>query len=198
MCRQRTATHCNTLQHTATPCLHESHEMLISGAGESCVDNALQHTATHCNTLQHTATRTATHCNTLPVYVARYAYQRHRLVVCRQRNAMHCNTLQHAATHCLHKSHETLISGACWLCVEMILHSTTCCSTLQHTATRCNALSAHVARDAHQRRRSVVCRKDTSIHCNTLQHTATHCNTLQRTVTRCNTLQHTATHCNTL
>ena len=31
------ATHCNTLQHTATHC------------------NTLQHTATHCNTLQHTA-----------------------------------------------------------------------------------------------------------------------------------------------
>ena len=49
----RTATHCNTLQHTATHC------------------NTLQHTATHCNTLQHTAThcntmhQTATHCNTL-------------------------------------------------------------------------------------------------------------------------------------
>jgi len=38
-----TATHCNTLQLTATH---------------------LQHTATHCNTLQHTAI-TATHCNTL-------------------------------------------------------------------------------------------------------------------------------------
>ena len=37
---QHTATHCNTLQHTAI---------------------TLQHTATHCNTLQHTAT----HCNTL-------------------------------------------------------------------------------------------------------------------------------------
>ena len=36
----QTATHCNTLQHTAT---------------------RMQHTATHCNTLQ----RTATHCNTL-------------------------------------------------------------------------------------------------------------------------------------
>ena len=32
----RSATHCNTLQHTATHC------------------NTLQHTATHCNTLQHT------------------------------------------------------------------------------------------------------------------------------------------------
>jgi len=38
--QKHTATHCNTLQHTATHC---------------------KHTATHCNTLQYTAT----HCNTL-------------------------------------------------------------------------------------------------------------------------------------
>jgi len=51
--RQRTATHCNTLQYTATHC------------------NTLQRTATHCNTLQHTAT----HCNTLKIT----QYQRQQL-----------------------------------------------------------------------------------------------------------------------
>jgi len=67
------ATHCNTLQHTATYC-----NILLK----------LQHTATYCNALQHTAThcialqRTTTHCNAL------------------QRTATHCNTLQHTATHC--------------------------------------------------------------------------------------------------
>jgi len=40
---ERSAMHCNTLQHAATRC------------------NTLQHTATDCNTLQHTAT----YCNTL-------------------------------------------------------------------------------------------------------------------------------------
>jgi len=44
------ATHCNTLQHTATYDLRT--DALIS---------TLQRTATHCNTLQHAATR----CNTL-------------------------------------------------------------------------------------------------------------------------------------
>jgi len=49
----KTATHCNTLQHTAAHC------------------NTLQHTAAHCNTLQHTAAHcsilqhSATQCNTL-------------------------------------------------------------------------------------------------------------------------------------
>jgi len=45
------ATHCNTLQHTAT---YTTHFCILS-----C--STLQHTATHYNTLQHTAT----HCNTL-------------------------------------------------------------------------------------------------------------------------------------
>jgi len=49
---QHTATHCNTLQHTATHA-YGGH------AQPHC--NTLQHTATYCNTLQHTAT----HCNTL-------------------------------------------------------------------------------------------------------------------------------------
>jgi len=40
-----TATHCNTLQHTAT-------HFILSLTATHC--NTLQHTATHCNTLQHT------------------------------------------------------------------------------------------------------------------------------------------------
>ena len=60
---QRTATHCNTLQHTATR--HTYGSVLTSSLMDCtlsvCHYNALQHIATHCNTLQHTAT----HCNTL-------------------------------------------------------------------------------------------------------------------------------------
>ena len=71
-----TATHCNTLQHTATHC------------------NILQHTATRCNTLQHTRTHSitlqdsATHCNTL------------------QHTATHCNTLQHTFWHVCRRTSE--------------------------------------------------------------------------------------------
>ena len=62
-----TATHCNTLQHTAT----QETDVCCVCVVIHC--NTLQHTATqetavccvcvviHCNTLQHTAT----HCNTL-------------------------------------------------------------------------------------------------------------------------------------
>jgi len=68
---QHTATHCNTLQRTAT---HWTHL------------NALEHTAIHWNTLQRIAThcnslqQTATHCNTLDTL---------------QHTATHCSTLQH-------------------------------------------------------------------------------------------------------
>ena len=88
-------THCNTLQHTATPCNTLQHTY-------STLADTLQHTATHCNTripllpthcnaLQHTAT----HCNTL-----RHTYS--TLADTLQHTATHCNTLQHTATHVFH------------------------------------------------------------------------------------------------
>jgi len=81
---QHTATHCNTLQHTATHWKQSLHLLQLSRAAllaQNTVDThwsfyALQHaaathTAARCNMLQHTAT----HCNTL------------------QRTAIHCITL---------------------------------------------------------------------------------------------------------
>jgi len=71
---QHSATHCNTLQHTATQFICSTSQEIL----RKCATYAyLPPTATHCNTLQHTAT----HCNTL------------------QHTATHCNTLQHTATH---------------------------------------------------------------------------------------------------
>ena len=69
---QHTATHCNTLHHTAPRRNNEFNE--ISDV----------HTATHCNTLQHTAT----HCTTLQQWIQWNIWR------------THCNTLQHTATHC--------------------------------------------------------------------------------------------------
>jgi len=80
---QRTATFCNTMQHTSA-----SAYGLVCGS--AC--NSLQLTAIHSNTLQHTAT----HCNTTP-NTAASAYGRR---VCDP--AILCNTLQHTATHCTH------------------------------------------------------------------------------------------------
>jgi len=205
---QHTATHCNTLQYTATPQHTAAHCNTLQHL------NTLQHTATHCNTLRQT------HCNTLqrPLFCVHLlcsescdvtgSYEWHGSFICvtwstrvcdathsieglssfnyEYITATHCNTLQHTATHC-----------------NTLQHTATHYNTLQHTATHCNTL------------------QHTATHCNTLQHTATHCNTLRHTehtsgslvhiwnfcqhtasfkcrTTRCNTLQHTATHCNTL
>ena len=49
-----TATHCNTLQHTA---IHYNTQFVTPDEGEGDVRGRM---LTHCNTLQHTAT----HCNT--------------------------------------------------------------------------------------------------------------------------------------
>ena len=90
---QHTATHCNTLQHTATTtCICYVKNSITDGEKEcmylTC--NTLQHIATHCNTLQHTATTTTCIC-----YVK-------NSIVDGEKECMYltCNTLQHIATHC--------------------------------------------------------------------------------------------------
>jgi len=130
---QRTATHCTTLQPSATctntnlgPLLsirvlsYLRHDSLIWVSKISSVYTygaqisdpmsllrrhyyLLQHTITHCNTLQHTAP----HHNTL------------------QHTAAHCNTLQHTASHCI-----------------TLQHTATHYNTLQHTATHGNTLQS--------------------------------------------------------
>jgi len=90
-CSTHTATHCNTLQHTAihtqTPYRQETfrnecNTKMPFGRMRQCslhilLRNRLRQTATDCSRLQ----QTATHCNTL------------------QHTATHCNTLQHTAAH---------------------------------------------------------------------------------------------------
>ena len=90
----RTATHCDTLRHTAThwntPNAWVSHFPCATGLRTAAHCNTLQRTATHCNTLRHTAT----HCNSLE-------HTRRMSESCPMYNWFtHCNTLQHTATHC--------------------------------------------------------------------------------------------------
>ena len=170
------ATHCNTLQHTATHCNSFSHSLPFlspSFSHTQCMWGTS--TASHCNTLQHTATQcntrtqcmwgtTATPCNTL------------------QHTATHYNTLQHTVT----RAHS--VCGVNLLCPTF--YHNTHCNTLHHilthrdtfclTATHCDTL------------------QHTASHCNTLHHTASHCITFHHILTHCNPLQHTATRCNTL
>ena len=84
---KHTATHCNTLQHTATThCNALQRTATRCNIKETCYDkwvhycqvNSANTPQTHCNALQHTAT----HCKSTLQYTA-----------------THCNTLQHTATH---------------------------------------------------------------------------------------------------
>jgi len=130
------ATHCKTLQRTATHCNKPQltlHTVVLAGSLQlTC--NTLQHTATHtapncnshcillcwrvhcnshathCNILQHTLHQTATHT----AYCCVGAFTATHMQHTQTRTAMHCNTLQHTAPHC---------------------------NTLQHTATHCNTLA---------------------------------------------------------
>ena len=115
----RAATHCNTLQHTAT-----------------CCNTLLQHTATHCHKQTWSCRvifRTERHCNTLN----HTATNKPGVAESLCRAATHCNTLQHTAAH--HSIlHDTVkhCSAHTWSCRVIVLR----CSTMQHTATHCNTL----------------------------------------------------------
>ena len=74
---QLTATHCNSMRHTATP---------------TTLHNTLQDTATHCKTLQHTAR----HCNK---YTWRQACERDVLLEKRQITATNYNKIHQTTTH---------------------------------------------------------------------------------------------------
>jgi len=116
---QRTASHCNTLQHTAARC------STLQCTTTHC--NALQHTAARCSTLQHTAA----HCNT-------------RL----QHTYTATRTLQHTATHIHCNTHcNTQLQHTSWRVLQLMTrkssfnklqHTATHCNTVQHTQTHCS------------------------------------------------------------
>jgi hypothetical protein len=111
---EKTAAHCNTLQHSATHCNTLQAEPLIKTA---CVllsksfsahcnrRNTPQHTATHCNTLQHTTGR-AMHQKSVCFVVEVFLYALQYI-------ATNSNTLQHSATLCIKLHAETFTKAAC-------------------------------------------------------------------------------------
>jgi len=151
---QHAATHCNTLQRTAT--------------ATHC--NTLQHTATHWNTLQHTAT----HCNTLQ-YMQRGNAQTLQNIAIHwkdslQHTIINCNTTKPKQNKtCKRKFWDILASALDMKSQQTLQHTATYCNTPQHTATHCSTLQ-HTA--AH-----CITLQHTATHYSTLQHTATHHNT---------------------
>jgi len=120
---QYTATHCNTLQHTAIHC------------------HTLQYTTTYCSTIP----RTAIHCHTLQ-YTAAQEYGSNQEVYA----FIHArNTLQHAATHC-HTLHYTTTHCNTPPHTATHCHALQYTTTHYNTRVRLKIKSVHIH---HRRRR---------------------------------------------
>jgi len=166
-----TATHCNTLQHTAT----QIAKYLTSPQELECAC-----THTQCNTVQYTATHFNTNCEILDfaaVIGGAHAHT-HPHTHTLQNNSTNCNPLYHTATHC-----------------NTLQPTVSHCNTLQHISTHCHtnceildfdaiigAARAHT--NAHTSTLTYSPLQPTATHCNPLQPTATHCNPLQPTISR--------------
>jgi len=125
-----TATHCNTMQDTATHFntsatqlqytarlqdmksmgLVSVRDIVLTLQHTATYYKTLQHTVTHCNTLQHDCNTTATRCNTTATQLQHTLFPEEMksmgfmsvtdMSPTFQHTATHCNTLQHTATHC--------------------------------------------------------------------------------------------------
>jgi len=183
------ATHCTTLQHTAT---HRERLVCFLNTGmlqrmsiPSLPATHLKHTVQHCNTLQHAARDSC-------VFSSQKCNSRCRPRLFLQYNCncnCNCNTLCHAATRC--EACVFILYECCSGCrLHLCLQHT--CNTLYRTTEYCNTLRetcVFLSQKCCSGCRSHFCLQHT---CNTLYHTATH---LQHTVPHCNT---PATHCTTL
>jgi len=216
--KRRSATHCNTLPHTATYQFDTHFTLvLIWRSREKEISlwrslllfrqrDTLQHAARRCNTLQHTAT------HQLRISL----WRSHLLLRKKDTLATHCDTMQQTATHCnpppQHTNPEFLCGGSIYFSAKE-----TRCNTLQHTATYCNtpkrSFFVEESSAPPQKRHTCDTLRHTIMHYNIPHHTTatnqfgvswwrSHLllrkrDTLQYTATHCNTLQHTATYCNT-
>jgi len=144
--QQHTATHCNTLQHTARQHrMHVGHQkVLVCTTACYCKDILTPYTPVRRHRVRVWCQKVHV-CSTVRYYVyvlTPYTPARWHCgaAATLHHTAPHCTTLHHTATHC-----------------NTLKLTASHCNTLQHTATHGNTLQ-HIA-----------------THCNTLQNTATHC-----------------------
>jgi len=177
-----TATHCNPLQHTTTHDNHTISSPIQVGSLLNLLRRTLKHPTTHCNTLQHAATRcntlqhTTTHDNTQSAL--RFNFARYSIYY-----AGHCNTLQHTATH--DNTWQHTISSLLNLLRSILKHTATHNNTrptlhsiylsTQFT-TMCSTSRVLTPENLYQ---TLLTRLN--LLRNTLQHTAIHRDTLQDT-----------------
>ena len=178
-----TATHCISLQRTATHC-NTGRPAHAAASPATCISKMY---ATHCNSLQ-ALHLPATHCNTLQLI------------------ATHCNTLQQRKTCACCRvirnvrfknvRNSLILTTPHYISLQF---TTSHCNSLHLTATHCNSLqltATHCNKEDLRMLSQYAFQKGThhtATHYNALQLTASHCESLQLTATHCNTLQHTAT-----
>ena len=164
---QRTATHCNKLQHT-----HGMVYIHVLVYGVVLFWLSVTPTVTHCADSNISLQQMATHCNTLST-MARQLIVPPLCIHCNTHTATHCITLQHTATHCNTLQH---------------CSTATYCSAQHHTAIHYSTLG----RIQTKRWRHAL--QHIAMHCDTLRHTRTDANELMtvRTATHCDTMQNTA------
>jgi len=141
MTRPLTATHCNTLQHTAPHTVEHCNTLYHT----HCY--TLQHSATYCNTQQHTVTYTGTHYTTLQHIMTRFYSSAFLCSRCVPRKsslqvyhvAKCCSVLQCAAVCCIVPLWVQVYHVPNAAHCNTLQHTAKHCSTLQHTATHCNA-----------------------------------------------------------
>jgi len=194
---EHVATHCNTLQHTATGCNARAIPTFPATTLSRSGCNTLLHAATRCNTLQHAAT------DLFRNFEIKTKQQKQERIV--EHVATHHNALQYTAPRCNAQQH------AATAAIDCSAHAINC-TTRATPAFSATSLS----------RSGFNTLQHTATHCNTLQHTAKHCNALENAATdlfrnfsvkigpesqecianhaatRCNALRHTAKHCNKL
>jgi len=145
MSLQHTATHCNTLQHTATP----GPRLVFNCGRQDTLQHLLQHTATHCNTLQHTAT----HCNTQADFetLSHLIHESFLDLVRTSGAAVYCSALQRVAAccsvlqHVARESFVDLVRKLCLVCCSVLQRVAVCCSVLQCVAVFCCSVMQCVA-----------------------------------------------------
>jgi len=118
------ATHCNTLQHTATQ------KSLSTPPSKWC--------ATHCNTPHHTLT----HCNAESFGIRHHSFSFSAKLCCGalQCVAVCCSVLQSAVVSCSVYASSTFKFSETKEQMANSFYSVKNCNTLQHIATHCNTL----------------------------------------------------------
>jgi len=158
----KTATHCNTLQHTCNTLQHSE---------------TLQNSITLCNNFATLLQKISALCNTHK-YEASVSQNEGATLL---NEGKDCNTLQHTAT-----LYRTLLHYA-----TTLQHSATLCNTHKYGASVSLDAGVTLQNEGNDRNTvlNTMLQRTATQCCNALQHTATLCNILKHPKTLCNTIR---------